>query len=196
MSQREERAVNAILRPLKDFARQCHVASLKLVQEMDPAIWPECRVARGTCAGVGGQHSWVVLGKDVYAPDARIVDPTLWSYDPAVAGVWYGSAKDGRHVPHGGYGTIWEWGQPAPQSDAFVELTPAQPLSHSARSFIRLLGPLDRWGWGTLCDAPVAGWPAAEIIAAIADTKELAALVPIDRLGMLTDRNPGGLYLP
>jgi hypothetical protein len=26
------------------------------------------------------------------------------------------------------------------------------------------------------------------------DTEALRALVPIDRLGMLTDRNPGGLY--
>lgn len=39
-------------------------------------------------------------------------------------------------------------------------------------------------------------WPAAEIIAAIDDTKALSALVPIDILGMLTDRNPSGLYLP
>jgi hypothetical protein len=28
------------------------------------------------------------------------------------------------------------------------------------------------------------------------DTPDLEALVPIDLLGMLTDRNPGGLYLP
>jgi hypothetical protein len=39
------------------------------------------------------------------------------------------------------------------------------------------------------------GWPSSEIIAAMDDTDELRALVPIDILGMVTDRNPGGLYL-
>lgn len=60
-----------------------------------------------------------------------------------------------------------------------------------------MLGPLDRRAWHLLASqAPVLGWPAAEIIAAMDDTEELSAFVPIDRLGMLTDRNPGGLYLP
>jgi hypothetical protein len=48
----------------------------------------------------------------------------------------------------------------------------------------------------SLLGSPVHGWPAAEIVAAIADTPSLAAYVPIDLLGMLTDRNPGKLYLP
>ena len=42
--------------------------------------------------------------------------------------------------------------------------------------------------------APVEDWPAGEIFAAMDDTEGLKALVPIDKLGMLTDRNPGGLY--
>jgi hypothetical protein len=38
------------------------------------------------------------------------------------------------------------------------------------------------------------GFPAGEFLAAMDDTPATSALVPIDRLGMLTDRNPGGLY--
>ena len=64
-----------------------------------------------------------------------------------------------------------------------------------ARAFLELVGPLDYHGWGVLAHAPVQGWPSGEILAAITDTKPLAVLVPIDRLGMLTDRNPGGLYM-
>jgi hypothetical protein len=38
------------------------------------------------------------------------------------------------------------------------------------------------------------GWPAAEIIGPMRDTRELRTTVPIDIAGMITDRNPGGLY--
>lgn len=58
-----------------------------------------------------------------------------------------------------------------------------------------MVGPLDRPGWMRLASCPVGGWPAAEVLAAMDDTPALQTLVPIDRLGMLTDRNPGGLYL-
>jgi hypothetical protein len=45
--------------------------------------------------------------------------------------------------------------------------------------------------------APVLGWPAGEIIEAVCDTPGLGeVIVPVDRIGMLTDRNPDGLYLP
>ena len=47
-----------------------------------------------------------------------------------------------------------------------------------------------------LAHAPVEMWPAAEILAAIENTEELHGRVPIDIRGMLTDENPGGLYLP
>lgn len=181
------------LQPLEHWAHQCHAASMDLLGR---AGFEEARIARGSCTGVGGQHSWVVMGHNVYAFNAVIVDPTLWSYDRAVRGVWVGSAQDGRHVPQGGHGNIWSWGKPAPAESEPVTLTPSQPLSPDALAFVDLLGPLDRVGWMRLMDAPVAGWPAAEIVAAMDDTPALEALVPIDLLGMLTDRNPGGLYLP
>ena len=185
--------IHAYLVPLEQFTHQCHKASLSIVRS---GLVPGSRVARGTCRGVGGQHSWVVVGDDVYAPNAQIIDPTLWSYDPSVTGVWYGSARDGRHVPHNGRGSIWTWGKPvAPREDP-VPLQPKQPLSPLAQMFLEVVGPLDRWGWGQLMQAPVKGWPAGEIIAAMDDTPALSALVPIDLLGMLTDRNPSGLYLP
>ena len=186
----------AALAPLDQWGQKCHQASLALVKA---GVLGTSRVARGSCRGVGGQHSWVVLGNDCYDPNATIVDPTLWSYDRTVEGVWVGSMRDRRHQPHGYYGgqTIWEWGKPAPATGPVITLTPAAPLSPAAQHFLALLGPLDWQGWAMLVsNAPVLGWPAGEIIAAASDTPGLGAAVPIDRLGMLTDRNPSGLYLP
>ena len=178
--------------PFEATAQRCHSVSLAIVQS---GRFPRARVARGFCRGVLGQHSWVTLGFP-YLPGVPIIDATLWSYDSTVEGVWCGRASEtGRHVPHGA-GSIWDYGQPLAADGAPVDLTPTQPLSAAARAFLELLGPLDRVGWMTLANAPVLGWPAAEIIAAMDDTPAVRALVPIDVLGMITDRNPGGLYLP
>lgn len=189
-------AMNRMLAPLENWAYQCHAASLQLVQS--GVFAPQfARVARGTAVGVFGQHSWIVVGQDVYDPRAIIVDPTLWSYRDDVTGIWIGMATTGWHLPHGGgAATIYDWGRPTPaEPGKAVALTPSKPFSPAAQRFLDRLGPLDHQGWMMLAShAPVAGWPAAEIIAAIADTKALAAVVPIDRLGMLTDRNPSGLY--
>lgn len=177
----------------KHTAQRCHEVSLAVVKA---GILPgPARVARGTCVGVGGQHSWIVAGTDCYAPDAEIYDPTLWSYDSSVTGVWHGSARDGRHFPYGA-GDIFAYGKPISGGGPIIDLTPTVPLSGEAELFLDLLGPLDRAGWSTLAHAPVGGWPAAEIIAAMADTPGLKVIIPIDILGMLTDRNPNGLYLP
>lgn len=184
-------ALVSALGGLTRWKSQCHAASLHLVRS---GLLPGSRVARGWCRGVASQHSWVVVGRDCYSPDALIVDPTLWGYVPSVEGIWRGSARDGRHVPHGGMGSIWTYGRPTRQGGPVVELTPSEPLSDGAQGFLNVLGPLDRGGWALLIGAPVMGWPAGEILAAIDDTPELAALVPIDLIGMLTDRNPGGMY--
>lgn len=176
-------------------AGRCHAVSLAIVQS---GRIPGSRVARGTCRNVPGQHSWVVVGPDCYDPDARIVDPTLWAH-AALGGqrVWHGTARQGWHVPHGAAGTIWTYGKPTWTGGTIIHLTPTATLSRTARQFLNILGPLDCAGWGMLANAPIGGnWPAAEIIAAMDDTPELAPLVPIDILGMLTDRNPGNLYLP
>jgi hypothetical protein len=186
-------AIMAALGSLLPWSHDCHRASHTIVKAR---VFPQARVARGFCAGVGGQHSWVVVGDDCYDQDAQIIDPTLWSYDTSVHGIWYGGYTDGRHVPHGGFKSIWSWGMPPAPTREPVKLTPKAPLSPDARYFLELLGPLDVLGWGTLAShAPPGGWPAGEILSAMADTPILCALVPIDRLGMLTNRNPGGLYL-
>lgn len=185
-------AVSEILYPLDQWHHECHTASIKLVQS---GLLGECRVARGACTGVGGQHSWVVLGNDCYDDDAEIVDPTLWSYDPEVQGVHYGSYLDGRHTPFG-KGSIWKWGRPEPARDEPIELTPRRPFSAQALLFLHMLGPLDRKGWAMLAHAPVEQWPAAEIIDAMCEDERLEPVIPIDIVGMVTQRNPGGLYLP
>lgn len=181
-----------VLASLDDWAHQCHSAALKLVRAYGDG---PCRVARGWGEGVLGQHSWMVLGDDCYYDDAVIVDPTLWSYDETVTGVWVGTYRDGRHRPHG-KGSIWDWGRPNSPTGPVVSLTPREPLSATAEGFLGLLGPLDYEGWAMLAHAPVEHWPAGEILSAIADTKGMEVLVPIDILGMTTKRNPCGLYLP
>lgn len=185
----------AIDLPFDRWATQCHSVSLAIVKS--GVLGEPCRVARGFCQGVGSQHSWVVLGMDCYHPEAVIVDATLWSYDDRVKGIWVGRASNRRHFPHG-MGSIWEYGQPAPPVGPVIELTPKTPLSPAARAWLKMAAPhgLDRRGWGVLAHAPVGEWPAAEIIAAMDDTEAVAALVPIDVLGMITTRNPNGLYLP
>lgn len=182
-----------VLAPLVDWACQCHAASLKLVRQGDLGA---CRVARGSCAGVGGQHSWVVLGDDCYDKRAVIIDPTLWSYDENVPlGVWVGTYRKGKHHPHG-EGSIWEWGRPNDPTGPIMKLTPRKPFSESAKSFLQMLGPLDKEGWALLAHAPVQFWPAGEILDAIYHTEGLSAYVPIDIIGMTTSLNPNGLYLP
>jgi hypothetical protein len=195
--------VERVLSPLSRWGARCHAASLELVRS--GVLGGLARVARGACDGVGGQHSWVVLGGDCYARDALIVDPTLWSYREDVDDVWFGSYEVGWHRPHG-QGSIWQWGRP-PRADEMgeepLELTPRQPWSEEAVSFLAALGRLGLRGWVQLAHAPVEGWPAAEIIDAMCETPNprlpeatLGGYVPIDIVGMLTDRNPRGLYLP
>lgn len=174
--------------PLEDFAHQCHSASLALVKR---GPWPEARVARGTTAGVRGQHSWVVLGEP-YDPHVTILDPTLWSYTASAPSVLVARAVARPHRPHG-FGSIYGVGRP--HGHGGDTMTLAVPVSSAAEDFLASLGPLDARGWANLANAPVGDWPAAEVIAAMYDTPGLRALVPIDRVGMLTDRNPQGLYL-
>lgn len=177
--------------PFAEWRGNCHGVSLAIVQR--GLAGPDARVARGFCAGVRSQHSWIAASGDCYDRDAPIVDPTLWCHRDDVRGIWYGTLADGLHVPHGA-GSIWEAGRPRPASEEPIALEPRVPLSPEALSFLALLGPLDRRGWMALANLPVGGWPAGEILAAMDDTPALSAVVPIDRIGMLTDRNPGGLY--
>lgn len=182
--------IREVLGPLEAWDAQCHAASLKLVKS---GVLPEtARVARGTCTGVAGQHSWVCVYGDCYDPRHVVIDPTLWSYDETVLGVWVGRADERPHVPFG-TGSIWEYGQPTHQGGETISL--GHPLiSLEAASFLDLLGPLDREGWAQLAHAPVGGWPSEEIFTAMAQHDKLGVLVPIDIVGMATDLNPQGLY--
>lgn len=178
-----------VLSPLSTYHHQCHAASIELVRQGIAT-----RVARGTCPEVG-VHSWAVIG-DCYDDDATIIDATLWSWRKDVSGIFVGKVSKYGHRPSG-KGSIWDWGRPTCGTGKLIKLTPKFSLSRAAVAFMELLGPLDRAGWETLANgAPVQGWPAGEIFAAMDDTKALTAVVPIDKLGMLTDRNPGKLYLP
>lgn len=183
---------NVVGAKLHEFAYNCHAASIALVKKGIGT-----RVARGTTPGVAGQHSWVVFGDDCYAKDARVIDPTLWSYvspdDPPF--IWEGVASDRPHRPHG-HGSIWEWGRPDYPTGDIIELPLSDPFAPDAERFLAILGPLDMNGWRQLAHAPVEGWPSGKIFAAMAAVPEIAQWIPIDILGMVTDLNPGGLYLP
>jgi hypothetical protein len=183
---------------MEDIFHQCHVVSSQILRS---GLIEHGRVVRGGCPGVPGQHSWVVVGDNPFDPEALIVDASLWSYRPDFTGkLFVGTMDDLGHEPHGYCGgeTIWAWGCPTLlDGEDVVELTPSFDLSVEAKSFLDVVGPIGRHGFGLLASsAPVLGWPSAEIIAAIDDTEEVSALVPIDRLGMLTNRNPNGLYFP
>lgn len=176
-------------RPLTDFAQDCHAAALSLARELGRG-----RVARGTCQGVGAQHSWFVDGDDCYDEHATLLDPVLWSYQNVEPYVWKGTQEDSPfHVPHG-HGSIWQFGQPPLPLKPVIEL--AVDPGEDARHFLEFAAPrgLDLAGWSVLLHSPVEGWPAAEIVATAYDTPRLKSIIPIDIVGMLTDINPGGLY--
>lgn len=180
--------------PLDRVAHQCHAVSLAIVKS---GIFPGARVARGYAVGVTGQHSWVVadFGPDgVYDENAHIIDATLWSYDETVTRVWQGTYRDDKHRPHG-WGYAFNAPMPYNHGGDEVRLTVNFPMSAEASQFIRELGPLDYAGWQMVASLPVFGWPAAEVIRAMCETKAVSILVPVDIEGHLTDRNPGGLYL-
>lgn len=175
--------------PYSLWGGNCHSVSLKVLRT---GIFGDGRIARGTHPQVGGQHSWIVLGEDVYDPDSIVVDPTLAHNDPSVTGIWAGRNLLG-HRPFG-LGSIWSAGRPPPPTGGIITLDSGVVLSAEARAFLAAIGPMDHYGWHVLAHSPVQGWPAGEILAAMDDTRGLAALVPVDALGMLTDRNPGRLY--
>ena len=180
----------AVGSPATTWGGRCHEISLKVLRT---GIFGEGRVARGTAANIPSQHSWIVLGEDVYDPEATIVDPTMV--------VSHGSKPEilvvknmNFHQPHG-TGSIWAHGAPPEATGDVIRLIAQEDgtLSRKARAFLDLCGPLDIHGWMTLANSPVQGWPAAEIINAMCDSG-LQAYVPIDIVGMITDRNPRGLY--
>jgi hypothetical protein len=176
---------------LKKWHHNCHAASLAIVRS---GLLPKgARVARGLHPGaMPHQHSWVAVG-DPYTPDVMVVDATLWSYNGTEPSLLTGGSKELLYRPHGGQGNIWDYGRPAPATGKIIRLR--ADLSGEARRFLDLLEPgLDIQGWRVLAHAPVAGWPAAEIIGAMYDDERLSPLVPIDVVGMITDRNPNGLY--
>lgn len=184
------------------FAHNCHAASLAVVRS---GRLPEgSRVARGTCRGVLGQHSWIVVPAEtrqgyvplVYDPSATVLDPTLWSYDETADRVMVADNDLTRRRPHG-VGSIWD--SPLPRSFGGEPIIP-DGLTPYASSFLDLcsatVGALDIRFWIVLLNGPMEGWPASEVVAAAYADKRLSALIPIDIVGMLTDINPGGLYLP
>lgn len=184
----------AVGSPCVEWGGRCHAISLAVLRT---GLFGPGRMARGVTQGPTGQHSWIVLGEDPYEPRALIVDPTIWWYlrAPDKAFVHVVRNQPRLYIPKGA-GSIWEWGKPeecAPEDE--ITLKDHDSLSDEAQLFLELCGPLDRRGWMVLASAPVQEWPAREIIEAIADDPQLGeALVPIDVLGMLTGRNPNGLY--
>lgn len=184
--------VEQAIGPLSGYVHRCHSASLALVR----SGLISGRVARGWCRPyVLGQHSWVVLGPNPYARDVRLLDVTLWSYDDRFPKIYYcGNLK--MHQPHGA--GPWQDASHFPMHHGGPSIMPKRELSDEAKAFIWRFsrsGELDARGWIDLAKLPVEGWPAREIIEAMLDTPALKALVPIDIAGMLTDRNPGRLYL-
>lgn len=178
--------------PVEEWPGNCHSVSLAILRT---DLLGKGRIARGVAEKVMSQHSWIVLGDDCYSRDAWIADATRWralGRDPEIEIV----KNRIEHIPHGS-GSVWSFGRPhnAAGLDDEIRLESFDELSTAAKFFLRMVGPLDRRGWMQLVSGPVEGWPAGEIIEAIIDDPQLGpAIPPIDVVGMLTDRNPGGLY--
>lgn len=167
-----------------EWKGKCHQISLAVIRA---GLVPDgARVARGWALGIRSQHSWVILSDDPYDPKTEIVDPTYHAWTDGRGRVWQGHMSDAHHFPHG-YGDIWEYGRPVPGNGDPVSV-PTDGLSGDARLFLDILGPLDRTGWGRLANGPMLGWPSKEIVEAMCKVDELAILLPIDIVGMLTDR--------
>jgi hypothetical protein len=178
----------------EDFAHDCHSVSLALVRSgLLGEGGPNLRVARGACMGVGGQHSWVVLGHP-YDQTATIVDLTLWSYNGSQPRIWIGDMMSGFHHPKG-MDWIFNCEKPHARGGKPIEVDTIG-LSASAKEWIRMIGPMDAAGWGALWSrSGMLGWPAKEILEHFIDQHPtMVALVPIDIVGMVTDRNPQDLY--
>lgn len=185
-----EEVVVEVLGDLRRYWHDCHGAALAL--KRSGALPPDARVARGFVQGVTGQHSWVVLDDDVYKPYAWVIDPTYWSYDDLTSApyvhVQRAIARGRQYRPHGS-GMLSKLPLAGRREPVALEVADAE-----ARAFLKKVGPLDPYGWMRLFNGPMGGWPARTIVAAAYDVDELRALIPIDVAGMLTDRNPGGLY--
>lgn len=186
------RAIEVVGSQPEAWHNRCHEVSITLVRA--GLFGSEARVARGWCEGVTSQHSWIAVSGDCYDRSAKIVDPTLHTFRADVTDVlWSGSLlAPGWHHPHG-EGKIWDYGRPYHHGKETVELDRVG-LSIQARTFLDMIEPLDVQGWVQLAHAPVGGWPASEIVGKMYDDDRLRALVPIEVVGMITDRNPNELY--
>lgn len=185
--------------PVTHWVNKCHQVSLALVKTGE--FGPTARVARGWSLGIHSQHSWIVLG-DPYAWDAVIIDATNPEFHRSGEIIHVSMFENGgRYMPQG-------WGVLAEEEREGLQhimptfqgperpLTPKTPLSADAQLFLAEIGPMDfrRWCW-LASMLPMQGWPAKEIIEAM-DDSGMRAAIPVDILGMVTDRNPRGLYLP
>lgn len=187
----------AVGEPMEAWVNRCHEVSLAIIRSGILAY--PARVARGWAEHVPSQHSWIVLDTRpddlnpvCYDDRATIMDPTLWAHHPEVEGVWQGTLRDGIHHPHQ-EGIIWvHGGRPVHNGGETITLD-RTGLSRDVKRFLDLIEPLDRSGWRALAHQPVQGWPAREILEAMCD-QGLGGWIPIDVLGMVTDRNPNSLY--
>jgi hypothetical protein len=69
-------------------------------------------------------------------------------------------------------------------------------LGRAAQMYMDLVLPLDYKGWCNFAThLGVLGWPAQQVVEAMYAQSNLRWALPIDLIGMVTDINPGGLYL-
>lgn len=177
--------------PLGHWHFNAHRVCLDIVRS---GLFPYSRVVEGSARGVHGTHHWLTLSEDVYDKYGTIVDPTLWCHDPSLQGVWIGTLQEEIHHPRG-EGYIWDHSYPENSSFKGTVSLNKEGLSTQAKYFLSRVEPLNLDGWRRLMRSPMQGWPAGEIIDQMKHSAELAAIVPEELEGMLTNRNPSGAWL-
>lgn len=184
-----ERAIDT---PRELWQNRCHEISLALLKS-NLFDGVEARMARGAGMHIGSQHSWIVTGRDVYDDKAIVVDPT-WSSTVMSKPLVMFVPNLTAHRPHG-YGEFEKY-PPHGDGEEIGPPDPSQRLSDWIKVARLANGePLDLKFWVGMVHGPMLGWPSAEVVDWLCSVSTMVAFVPIDLQGMLTDRNPNGLYL-
>lgn len=216
-------SIKEVKRAVRDYpiGQSCHADSLSLVRSGVLSRFGEpgkaYQVVRGWSMPIcSSQHSWVVIGDPLGVAGAIVIDVTRASYlrhEPQE--VWVGryGPKYAEYLPHGialnddgnKRVDLVDFGRIMPSKTEEVYPLSAEPRTDMARAILRLMDAhkFSRFDWGRVASRlPLTGWgkpgthyeTIADIFETMCEDPNLELLIPVDRLGHVTDLNPSELY--